>query len=173
MPNEVNIAAVAEIKEKLNGSQSVIMADYRGLSVKEMQEFRAKVRESGGEVKVYKNTLTEIAIRELAMPSMDEFLEGPTCFIFGSDDPADPAKAIMDFAKEHEALEVKGGFIDNGVVDAGVVKAIAALPSREVLIAKLMGSLLNPIQGFMSMANAPASALTRTFKAVADQMAAA
>ena len=85
MPNEVNTAAVAEIKEKLNGSQSVIMADYRGLSVKEMQEFRAKVRESGGEVKVYKNTLTEIAIRELAMPSMDEFLEGPTCFIFGSD----------------------------------------------------------------------------------------
>ncbi len=80
--NEAKTEVVATIKEKLTSNDGVILVDYRGLSVKEMQEFRTDVSDAGGEVKVYKNTLTEIAVRELAMPSMDEFLVGPTCFIF-------------------------------------------------------------------------------------------
>ncbi len=84
-----------------------------------------------------------------------------------------PAKALADFAKEHKALEIKGGFVENALVDAAGVKAIAALPSREELIAKIMGTLLNPVRGFMAMANAPAGALARTLRAVADQRAAA
>ncbi len=173
MPTMAKTELVGEIKDKITGSTAMIMADYRGLSVKDMQEFRRKVRESGGDVKVYKNRLTEIAIRELALPSMDEFLQGPTAFIFATEDPVGPAKAIMSFAKEHQALEVKGGFMENAVVDAAGVKAIASLPSREELIAKLMGTMLNPVRGFMSMANAPASALARVMSAVADQKAAA
>jgi large subunit ribosomal protein L10 len=173
MPNEAKTEAVAAIKDKLTSSEGVIMADYRGLSVKEMQEFRRTIAESGAEVKVYKNRLTEIAIRELAMPSMDEFLVGPTCFIFVPEDPSAPAKAMVDFAKEHEALEIKGAFLDNGIVDVAVVKSIAALPSREELIAKFMGQAMNPVRGFMAQATAPAAALTRTLKAVADQKAAA
>jgi large subunit ribosomal protein L10 len=173
MPSEAKLEAVAAIKDKLTGSDGVILADYRGLSVKEMQEFRRTIGESGAEVKVFKNTLTEIAIRELAMPSMDEFLEGPTCFIFVPSDPSAPAKAMVKFAKEHEALEIKGGFLDNDIVDVAAVKAIAALPSREELIAKFMSVAMNPVRGFMAQATAPATALTRTLKAVADQKEAA
>lgn len=173
MPTDAKSVTVAEIKGKLNACVGVIMADYRGLTVKEMQELRSKVRAAGGEVKIYKNTLTEIAVRELALPNMDEFLQGPTAFVFASDDPVAPAKALVDFKKAHDALELKGGYVQNSVVDAAAVKAIASLPSREELIAQIMGTMLNPVRGFMSMANAPASALARVFQAVADQKAAA
>jgi len=173
MPTQAKSDVVAEIKEKLTASGGVIMADYRGLSVKDMQELRQKVRAAGGEVKIYKNTLTEIAVRELALPNMDEFLQGPTAFVFAGDDPVAPAKALVDFKKGHDVLELKGGFLQNTVVDAAGIKAIAALPSREELIAKIMGSMLNPIRGFMHMANAPVGALARAMQAVADQKAAA
>ncbi len=173
MPTDAKSAKVAEIKDRLTNSEGVILVDFRGLSVKDMQDFRAKVRDAGGEVKVYKNTLTEIALRELAMPTMDDYLVGPTGFVFALEEAVAPAKATMDFAKSHAALEVKGGFLQNSVVDAATVKAIAALPTREELLATLMGMLLNPLRGFMAMANAPASAFARTLQAVADQKAAA
>lgn len=173
MPTDAKTAVVAEIKDRFNSSSAVILVDYRGLSVKEMQELRVKLREAGSEIKIYKNTLTEIALRELALPTMDEYLVGPTAFVFAEADPVGPAKAMMDFAKEHQALEVKGGFIENGVMDAASVKAVAALPSRNELVAKFMGQLLNPVRGFMSMANAPAGAFARAVRAVADQKAAA
>lgn len=173
MASELKTAAVTAIKDRLTESDGVILADYRGLTVKEMQELRSKVRDAGGEVKIYKNRLTIIALRELAMPTMDEHLAGPTAFVFISDDPVGPAKAMADFAKEHDALKVKAAYLENEVVDASAVKAIAALPSRDELVAQFMGKLLNPVRGFMSMANAPAGALTRAMKAVADQKAAA
>jgi len=173
MPTPAKTEIVSQIKARITESSGMIMADYRGLSVKDMQDFRRKVRESGGEVKIYKNRLADIAIRELAMPSMDEYLQGPTAFIFILEDPIAPAKAIVDFAKEHKALEVKCGFIENAVIDTARVKVMASLPSREELVAQFMGALLSPVRGFMSMANAPASALARTMRAVADQKAAA
>ena len=173
MPAQAKTDAVAEIKDRLTGSIGVIMADYRGLTVREMQEFRAQVREAGGEVKVYKNTLTEIAIRELALPSMDEFLSGPTCFIFAAEDPVAPAKAMVSFAKKHTALEVKGGFVQNNVVDAAGVIAIASLPSREELIAKLLGTMQNPLTKTVRVLNGPASAFARALNAIQQQKAAA
>ena len=173
MPTLQKESIVEEIKERLTGSEGILMADYRGLTVKEMQELRTKVRDAGADLKIYKNRLTQIALRELAMPSLDEYLNGPTALVFVADDPVAPAKALQDFAKLHQALEVKGGLVQNQVVDAASVKAIASLPSREELIAKVMGLLLSPIRGFMGMANAPASAFARTLQAVADQKAAA
>ncbi|MCE5204449.1 MAG: 50S ribosomal protein L10 [Coriobacteriales bacterium] len=164
---------VSEIKDHFHGASAVIMTDYRGLTVKQMQALRSKLRESGAEVKVYKNTLTELALRELALPSMDSMLAGPTAFVFATGDPVGPAKAIMDFAKTNKSLEVKGGFVDHVVVGADDIKALAALPSRDVLIAQIMGAMLSPVRGFMSMCNAPAGALARVMKAVADQKAAA
>jgi large subunit ribosomal protein L10 len=173
MPTLEKTELVAEIKERFNCSEAVIMIDYRGLTVKEMQELRSKIRASGAEAKIYKNTLTEIAIRELGLVSMDEFLAGPTAFVFASGDPVGPAKVLQAFAKEHKALEIKGGFVQNQLVDAAGMKAIASLPSREELIAKLMGMMTSPVRGFMAMANAPAGAFVRVVKAVADQKAAA
>lgn len=172
MPTATKQATVAEIKDKLSASSAVIMTDYRGLTVKEMQALRTKLRESGSEIHVYKNTLTEIAVREMALPSMDELLSGPTAFVFSAD-PVAPAKAIMDFAKEHKALEVKGGFVENRVVDAEGVKAIASLPSREQLIAQLLGTMLNPMSNLVRVLNGPAAAMARVLNAIAEQKQAA
>lgn len=173
MPTVQKEALVEEIKDRLTSSEGVIMVDYRGLTVKEMQELRTRVRESGADITVYKNRLTQIALRELAMPSLDDYLTGPTAFVFAGEDPVAPAKALNDFSKAHQALEIKGGLVQNQIVDAAGVKAIAMLPSREELVAKLMGLLLSPVRGFMGMANAPVSAFARTLQAVADQKAAA
>lgn len=173
MATEIKENLVEEIKDRFSASEAIIMIDYRGLSVKEMEALRGKMRESGSEIKIYKNSLTEIAIRELALPSMDEFLAGPTAFVFITDDAAAPAKALNAFAKEHAALELKGGFVSNQLVDAAGVKAIATLPSREELIAKLLGTMNNPIVGFARVLNGPVEAFARTVQAVADQQAAA
>jgi large subunit ribosomal protein L10 len=173
MPTAQKETLVEEIKDRFAGSPSVLLADYRGLSVKELQQLRVKLREVGAELTVYKNSLTEIAMRELALPSMTDYLAGPTAFIFAGEDPVAPAKALTTFAREHKALELKGGLVENQVVDADGVKAIATLPSREELIAKLLGSMLNPIAGFARVLNGPVEAFARTVAAVADQKAAA
>ena len=148
------------------------MVDYRGLTVKEMQELRGSVRDTGGEIKVYKNSLTEIAIRELALPSMDEYLDGPTAFVFIAGDPVAPAKALATFAKAHQALELKGGFVQSQIVDAAGVKAIATLPSREELIAKLLGTMQNPLTGTVRVLSGPARAFATVLDAIAKQKAA-
>ncbi|MFA5843760.1 MAG: 50S ribosomal protein L10 [Coriobacteriia bacterium] len=172
MPTAQKAALVAEIKDKMTGSSAVVMADYRGLTVKEMQALRTKLREVGGEVFVFKNSLTEIALRELAFPDLGDLLVGPTAFVFTDADPVAPAKVLVDFAKEHKALEVKGGFIERAVVGAEGIKALAALPSREELLAKLLRTLNNPASGLVRVLNGPAAAFARVVRAIADQKAA-
>jgi len=173
MPTTEKQRLVAEIKDRLSASGGVIMADYRGLTVKEMRILRTSLRDAGAEVTIYKNSLAQIAIRELELPNLDEYLEGPTAFVFTPADPVASAKALLAFSKEHKVFSFKGGLIDGQVVDGDAVKAIASLPSREELIAKLMGTMLNPLRNFMAMANAPAGAFARALQAVADQKAAA
>jgi large subunit ribosomal protein L10 len=173
MPTSQKEQLVEKIKDRFAESQAILFADYRGLSVKELEQLRTKLREAGAELTIYKNSLTEIAMRELALPSMAEYLAGPTAFIFSADDPVAPAKALTAFAKEHGALELKAGLVENQVVDAAGVKAIATLPSREELLAKLLGTMSNPIVGFARVLNGPVEAFARTVAAVADQKAAA
>jgi len=172
MPTANKEALVGEIKERFNASEAVIMIDYRGLTVKQMQKLRNNVREVGGEIKIYKNSLTEIAVRELALPSMDAYLEGPTAFVFIAEDPVAPAKALTAFAKENQALELKGGFVQNQVVDAAGVKAIATLPSREELLAKLLGTMLNPLTSTVRVLSGPARAFVTVVDAIAKEKAA-
>lgn len=173
MPTAQKETLVEEIKDRFAGSPSVLLADYRGLSVKELQQLRVQLRGVGSELRVYKNSLTEIAMRELALPSMSELLSGPTAFVFAGEDPVASAKVLTVFAKTHKALELKGGLVENQVVDADGVKVIATLPSREELIAKLLGTMLNPIIGFARVLNGPTEAFARTVAAVADQKNAA
>ncbi len=172
MPNASKEARVVEIKERFNAADAVIMADYRGLTVKEMQALRVKLREVGCDVRVYKNSLTEIAIRELALPNLDEFLEGPTAFVFVEGDPVTPAKTLTTFAKDHVALELKGGLVANQVVGLEGVKAIATLPSREELLAKLLGTIQNPLRGTVQVLAGPARAFVTVVDAIAKQKAA-
>ena len=107
------------------------------------------------------------------MPEMDQVLSGPSAFIFADGDPVASAKTIRDFAKKNETLVIKGGIMDGGFVDADAVQKIASLPSREELIAKLLGSLQNPMSQIVRVLNGPAEQLARTIGAIADQKNAA
>ena len=164
---------IAEIKERLTASEGVLLVDYRGLTVKEISELRSSLREAGGSMTVYKNTLTELALRELAMPTMEEHLEGPTAFVFIEGDPVAPAKALTKFAESNPALELKAALLGNSVLDKESVIALSKLPSREELIAKLLGTLQNPTRGLVTVCSGPARGLATALDAIAKQKDAA
>ena len=173
MPTQQKVDQIAEIKEHFKGSAGCWFIDSRGLSVKDVQELRRNIRSGGGQMHVYKNTLATRALNEEGLPEIPEILAGPTAFVFCDDDIAAPAKAIKDFAKEHDALEFKGGLVDGDVMSVEQCMAIADLPSHDELIAKLMGSLQSPISGLVHVCNGPVSGLARALKAIADQKNAA
>ena len=164
---------IAEIKERLTASEGVLLVDYRGLTVKEISELRSSLREAGGSMTVYKNTLTELALRELAMPTMEEHLEGPTAFVFIEGDPVAPAKALTKFAESTPALELKAALLGNSVLDKESVIALSKLPSREELIANLLGTLQNPARGLVTVCSGPARGLATALDAIAKQKDAA
>lgn len=147
-------AKVQEIKDKLDRAQSVILSDYRGLTVEEDTELRRKLREAGVEYKVLKNTLTSIAAKEAGYAEIDKYLSGPTSFAFGYDDPTAPARILSDFAKEHKKMEFKGGIVQGKIFDTDKVKELASIPPKEVLIAKLLGSFKAPLSNFAYLLNA-------------------
>lgn len=141
-------AKVLEIKEKLEKAQSVVLASYQGLNVEEDTELRKNLRDAGVEYKVYKNTLVTLAAKELGLDGIVEFLEGPVSIAIGYDDATAPARILNDFAKEHKKLELKAGIVEGEIFDEAKIKELATIPSREVLIAKLLGSLQAPISNF-------------------------
>ncbi len=148
---------VAELVEKLKAAQAGVLVDYRGLTVEEDTNLRAKLREAGVEYKVVKNTLTRFAAKEVGYGELDEMLNGPTSLAISETDPVAPAKIISEFAKSNDKIEIKAGFLDGKVITIEEVKTLADTPSREVLIAKIMGSM-----------NAPISKLVRTLQALVD-----
>ncbi|TCS81560.1 50S ribosomal protein L10 [Tepidibacillus fermentans] len=137
---------VAEIVEKLRNSKTTIVTDYRGLNVAEVTELRKNLREAGVEFKVLKNTLVRRATAEADLTGLDEFLTGPTAIAFSNEDVVAPAKIIVDFAKKHEALEVKAGVLEGRIVNVNEVKALASLPSREGLLSMLLSVLQAPMR---------------------------
>ena len=145
---------VSEIKEKLEKAQSVIMVNYQGLTVSEDTELRKNLREAGVEYKVYKNTLVTRAANDLGLEKLVEFLEGPVAVALGYDDPTAPARILNDFAKAHKALELKAGLVQGEIYDEAKIKELASVPSKEVLIAKLLGSFQAPISKFAYLVSA-------------------
>ena len=141
---EQKAGVVAEIKEKFENAKSVVMFDYRGLSVAEVTELRRKLREAGADYKVYKNTLTKRALDELNI-NMDEYLAGPSAIAFGTDELS-IVKVINDFAKEHEALELKGGIVEGKVAGLEDLKRYAAIPSRDTLLTMLAAGLMGTVR---------------------------
>ena len=148
---------VAELVETLKSAQAGVLVDYRGITVEQDTDLRRKLREAGVEYKVVKNTLTRFAAKEVGLDGLDEQLNGPTSLAISTEDPVAPAKVIADFAKENECIQIKAGFLDGSVISLDEVKALANTPSRDTLIAKIMGSL-----------NAPISELVRTLQALVD-----
>ena len=141
---EQKAGVVAEIKEKFENAKSVVMFDYRGLSVAEVTELRRKLREAGADYKVYKNTLTKRALDELNI-DMNEYLAGPSAIAFGTDELS-IVKIINDFAKEHEALELKAGIVEGKVAGLEDLKRYAAIPSRDTLLTMLAAGLMGTVR---------------------------
>jgi large subunit ribosomal protein L10 len=149
---------VTEIADKFKASQSTIVVDYRGLTVSEVTELRKQLREAGVDFKVYKNSMTRRAAEAVELSGLNEALTGPNAIAFSNEDVVAPAKILNDFAKKHEALEIKAGVIEGNIASVEEIKALAELPSREGLLSMLLSVLQAPIRN-----------LALAAKAVADQ----
>ncbi|MBS4175722.1 50S ribosomal protein L10 [Bacillus sp. FJAT-49736] len=149
---------VQEIAEKFKASVSTVVVDYRGLNVAEVTELRKQLREAGIEFKVYKNSLSRRAAEAAEITGLNEALVGPNAIAFSTEDVVAPAKILNDFAKKHEALEIKAGVIEGNTATVEEIKALAELPSREGLLSMLLSVLQAPIRNF-----------ALATKAVADQ----
>ncbi|MDY4475834.1 50S ribosomal protein L10 [Mitsuokella sp.] len=149
-------AVVAQLKEQLESAKGVVLTSYKGLTVAQDTELRRELREAGVSYHVVKNTMMRIAAKEAGLEGIDEHLEGTTAFAFSTEDAVAPAKVICGFMKknkleEAEILTVKVGVVEGKVIDVDEVKALAALPSREELIAKLLGSMNAPISNTVNV----------------------
>lgn len=143
---EAKKAQVAELIEALKGATTGVLVDYRGLTVEEDTKLRNDLRAAGVKYFVVKNTLLRLAANQTGLEDLDSILHGPTALAI-SEDAVAPAKVLADFAKTNETLEIKSGFMDGKVLSLDEIKTLAKTPSKEVLIAKLMGSLNSPISG--------------------------
>ncbi len=155
---------VNELSEKLQKAQSVVVFDYRGLTVSEVTELRAQMRKAGNEYVIVKNSMVERACDKIGVDaSVKEMLKGPSAFAIGYEDAVSPAKILKDAVKKLKKCEIKGGIVEGKVTSAKEIDAIADLPSREVLIARLLGSMMSPISGLaivldqIAKAKAPAA----------------
>lgn len=168
---ETKKTVVAEITDKLNRAQSVVLIDYRGLTVSEVTDLRNQFRKAGVEYAVLKNTMLTLAARDLNIENLEEHLKGPTAVAFGYEDPVAPAKIITEYIKKNKKISVKCGMIDKKVVDVAGVTALAELPPREVLIAKMMGSMNAPITGFVGVLSGVMRKFVYAVEAVRKQKA--
>ncbi len=149
-------AAVASLKEQLSTAKGVVLTGYKGLTVAQDMKLRAKFREAGVSYHVVKNTMLRIAANETGLEGLDPVLNGTTAIAVSADDAVAPAKVIYDFIKENklektEVLTIKAGVVEGKIIGVDEVKALASLPSREVLIAKVLGSMQAPISGMVNV----------------------
>ena len=146
---EIKKGVVADIKEKFEKAQSAILVDYRGLNVAEVTELRNQLRKAGVEYAVLKNTMINLAVKDMNLDDMKPHLEGPTAVAFGYEDAVAPAKILSEFAKKNKNVTIKCGMCDGAYIDEKGVQALANTPSREVLIAKIMGSMMSSVSKFV------------------------
>ena len=145
---ELKQPIVEEIKESLNDAQTVVLVDYRGLTVEQDTKLRKTLREAGVIYKVYKNTMVKLAIDGTDFDSIKEDLEGPTAVAVSKTDATAAARVLAKFAKENPALEIKSGIVEGTYYDAAGITKIATIPSREELLSKFLGSIQSPITNF-------------------------
>lgn len=156
-PRPEKVAVVDEVKQMLADSDGAMLTEYRGLDVRALAELRRALRDAGGEYKIYKNTLVRLAARDAGL-EIDDLLTGPTAIAFvgekadgSASDVAAVAKALKDFAKTNDALVIKGGVVDDELISADDLKALAELPSRDVLLSMLAGALQAPMSKFAGL----------------------
>ena len=150
---ELKQPIVEEISECIKDAQSVVLVDYRGLTVEQDTNLRRELRNAGVTYKVYKNTLMNFAFKGTEFEGLAPYLEGPNAIAVSTEDATAPARVLTDFAKTANKLEIKAGVVEGTVYDAKGMAAVASIPSREVLISKLLGSLQSPITNFARVMN--------------------
>lgn len=154
---ELKKQVVADVTKKFQDAQSVIIVSYSGLTVEQATALRAQFRAAGVDYCVLKNTLVRRALNDLKIEGLDEVLNGPSAFAFGMQDPISPAKIVNDFITKNskiEVLKIKAGLLGTEVMSDSQIKALAEMPSREVLLARLLGSLQSSIAGFVRVLDA-------------------
>lgn len=157
---------LAEVTAELKNSDLIIVTDYRGLNVKTINALRAQLRRQDCLYRVTKNTINRLACRQAEMPELEVFFEGPTAIAYSSADPVAAAKVFNDFARESEALQVKGGLLSGKLLDAAAIKALGEIPPREVLLAQMVGGFQAPISGFAGVLRGILSELVYAVDAV-------
>lgn len=168
MAREEKVAVVERVTEQFNEAAATLLTDYRGLTVDELADLRAELRKVDASYHVVKNTLTRIAAKNAGLDGLDDMLRGPTALVFCGEDPVGPAKALRAFGKDHEALIVKGGYMEGAPLDATSAEALADLESREDLLAKLAGLMNNALAGFARLLQAPLTDMGRLMAALED-----
>ena len=169
MARPEKVAVVEEIREKLAASDAAVLTEYRGLKVGELAELRGALRPAGAEFKIFKNTLARRAAEEAGLPDLVPMLGGPTAITFVTGDAVTAAKALRDFAKAHEALIVKGGLLGSATLTAGDLLALADVPPRDVLLAKLAGAFQAPLVKAAGLFQAFPRNFAYGLKALVDQ----
>lgn len=172
-PRPDKVAIVEEITAKLNESVAVFVSEYRGMKVGQMASLRAPLRAAGAEHKVYKNTLARLAATDAGYESLNEYLLGPTALTFVTGDSVAAAKALLDQSKANPLLVIKGGVLGDAPMTADDVKALASLPSREVLLAQLAGAFQAPLVKTAGLLQALPRNFAYGLSALIDQKAAA
>lgn len=174
-PKPDKAAVVAEVREKLEASDGALLTEYRGMDVPALAALRKELRAAGGEYKIYKNTLVRIAAREHDL-DLDDLLTGPTAVAFvnakedgSAGDAAAVAKALKEFAKSNENLVLKGGVLDGAVLSADDIKALAELPSRDVLLSQIAGLLQAPLADFVGLLDAVPRDFSYALQALIDK----
>lgn len=150
---ELKKPIVEEISESIKDAQSVVLVDHRGLTVAQDTELRRQLREAGVTYKVYKNTMMNFAFKGTEFEGLAPYLEGPSAIAISKDDATAPARILCKFAKTADKLEIKGGVVEGTVYDRKGIEAISAVPSREELLGKLLGSIQSPITNLARVLN--------------------
>ena len=171
MPRPDKVAVVDEVSQRLTDATATVLTEYRGLSVDDLAELRAKLRESDASYRVVKNTLTRLAARDAGFDIPDDLLVGPTAITFCAGDPVAAAKVLRAFSRQHPELVIKGGVLDGRLLDAAETTRLADLESREELLARLAGLMQAIIAQPARLAQANLSKLARLLAALQDKKA--
>jgi len=168
MPRADKIAKVKWIKDKFTSHEVIFLTDFTGLTVDEINSLRFNLRDKGADYRVLKNTLSLLAIKDTDYEVLDKYFEGPIAAAFTSGDPIEVAKELFTFSRSNPNLKIKGAYMEGRVLEPKEIKSIATLPSREVLLAKVVGALNSPISGLHSVLSGPYRKLVYALSAVAE-----
>jgi large subunit ribosomal protein L10 len=172
MPTAKKEATIDQLREKIASAKNLFFTNYAGLTVEQITKLRNELRKDGSSYGVVKNTLFKRAVGDELASQLDEILAGPTGVVFAGEDPVGPAKAIKTFSDQTKPVGVKAAYIDGKLVDAAQVQALAALPPKIELLAKLVGSLKSPITGLVMVLSGNQSGLVRVLNAIREQRSA-